>query len=1123
MLISGFRIVIISLVLINFIQLSASPLDPIVYSQGFFLNSFIRHYEPARYNPSALVTHYQNRYRRNSSPRKQDIQLEIRGHGRVFRLRLTPDKEVFTEDVHVESEAGPLDFRNDIAYSGSLEDEENASVHGVITKEGLFDGMISTALENFYIEPVSRYLNFSDESQETPTFHSVIYKTEDVENPHRNVPCASHLLQHGLAVNTSHNELNRTKRWVLSGEGKVPIDLVKYSTNPIDTPSLFPMIDTNVHPIDEEMTASALSSFDTFRNKRTTIDPKKTTCMLYLQADHHFFQKYGSEEACIEVMTRHVQRVNSIYKVTDFNQDGKPDNISFMIKRIKVHTTDALRDPLYRFPGNYGVEKFLELFSEEDYDAFCLAYMFTYRDFEMGTLGLAWTGDLKNAGGVCEKNGHYRGSMKSLNTGIVTLLNYGKHVPPAVSHVTLAHEIGHNFGSPHDPERCTPGGEDGNFIMFARATSGDKKNNNKFSQCSINSINPVLNFKARSSKGCFAEPQKSICGNGVVEEGEECDCGWEEDCRDQCCYPQRRYPPLDEPPCRLTPRSVCSPSQGPCCSADCQVKFGNKCRDDNGCRDASFCNGRSAHCPPSINKPNKTICNQEFVCFMGECTGSICLAYGLESCQCIPGPNDPKTKACELCCKLPGEKQPCKSSFDWNETPYDVPDMYSKPGTPCNNYNGYCDVFQKCREVDPSGPLATLRKLLLSEESIASFRKWVMDYWYAVALIVFAVITVLVLSTKLFGKKPETKLKKVTIMHSSKRKNIRLPKTADGVTVHPALRSKLPLRRKVHNGKIQKKHRSQDGKIKKNNTKKLKKSSNSKKTSVTTAATVQTKAVQEQENTKTENTIVIPETGTITGAALPNKTKKLSPLHKSKNRKKKKKVIDYSCMQGGDGDGKKELVNTATDQVHNPLSPPTADPVNKVQNWLMKSQLVLPKSKSTPANLTTDKTNNNNKPSHGGRLKYKSDKTKAHSTGNIAHDKEKVRLQVVYKPPFKFSVKLRKPDKISAVLKSGVENAIKKKDPKIVKPRTGLLIHSGKEKKSKTAVASNLKSNQIGVTVASPNLPPLPLTPPLQPNSNNNVINNNNKPIDDIDSNIHTVQSDLEVLLSESEFLFSEE
>jgi len=51
------------------------------------------------------------------------------------------------------------------------------------------------------------------------------------------------------------------------------------------------------------------------------------------------------------------------------------------------------------------VEAFLELLSEDNYDAFCLAYMFTYRDFDGGTLGLAWTGDVNNAGGVCERNG----------------------------------------------------------------------------------------------------------------------------------------------------------------------------------------------------------------------------------------------------------------------------------------------------------------------------------------------------------------------------------------------------------------------------------------------------------------------------------------------------------------------------------------------------------------------------------------------------------------------------------------------------------------------------------------------------------------------------------------------
>ena len=71
----------------------------------------------------------------------------------------------------------------------------------------------------------------------------------------------------------------------------------------------------------------------------------------------------------------------------------------------------------------------------------------------------------------------------------------------------------------------------------------------------------------------------------------------------------------------------------------------------------------------------------------------------MESCQCDQGPGDKPTKACELCCKLPGEGQECRSSFELNDAPLDVPDMFSKPGTPCKNYKGYCDVFQKCREV----------------------------------------------------------------------------------------------------------------------------------------------------------------------------------------------------------------------------------------------------------------------------------------------------------------------------------------------------------------------------------------------------------------------------------------
>ncbi|KAI4491404.1 hypothetical protein M0804_002796 [Polistes exclamans] len=602
-------------------------------------------------------------------------------------------------------------------------DDENSLVHGMVTSEGLFDGTIFTASDEIYIEPANRYSSSSvnchrlnsgndyrcgNQSDDLRHHHTIAYRSRDISVlPTQS--CASEELFHRTDRNPLRNS-NETGRngYLLAGGTMRPFyQHVNEGTNRAK-PGFYPM------------------------------DARKKDPM----ASSHNLELLDN------------QRQNKMIKFfTDFNQDGQPDNISFMIKRVKVHGEEALQDPSYRFTGDYGVEEFLELFSEEDYDAFCLSYMFTYRDFEKGTLGLAWTGDLKNAGGVCEKNGHYRGSMKSLNTGIITLLNYGKHVPPTVSHVTLAHEIGHNFGSPHDPDECSPGGEDGNFIMFARATSGDKRNNNRFSPCSLVSINPVLNAKARSAKGCFAEPQSAICGNGVVEEGEECDCGWEEDCNDPCCHPQRLHHVPHEIPCRLADGAVCSPSQGPCCTSACTLRSGDKCRDDNGCRDASFCDGRGPQCPPSINKPNKTICNEEFVCYMGECTGSICLAYGLESCQCIAGPEDPPTKSCELCCKLPGEDQPCLSSFAWNSAPYDIPDMLSKPGTPCNDYNGYCDVFQRCREVDPSGPLATLRRLLLSDASLANFQRWITDRWYIVALMILFLLCILCVVTRLLSKR----------------------------------------------------------------------------------------------------------------------------------------------------------------------------------------------------------------------------------------------------------------------------------------------------------------------------------------------------------------------------------
>lgn len=54
-------------------------------------------------------------------------------------------------------------------------------------------------------------------------------------------------------------------------------------------------------------------------------------------------------------------------------------------------------------------------------------------------------------GGICSNHANFTTGRltqaKSLNTGIVTLQNYQKRIPPLVSKLTFAHELGHNFGS----------------------------------------------------------------------------------------------------------------------------------------------------------------------------------------------------------------------------------------------------------------------------------------------------------------------------------------------------------------------------------------------------------------------------------------------------------------------------------------------------------------------------------------------------------------------------------------------------------------------------------------------------------------------------------------------------
>ncbi|KAJ3653483.1 hypothetical protein Zmor_012732 [Zophobas morio] len=64
------------------VYLSASPLDPVRHMKDFDLNSWIKYYEPAHYDPRSLVVQH-NRIRRSVGQQQpHHVQLDIKGHNR---------------------------------------------------------------------------------------------------------------------------------------------------------------------------------------------------------------------------------------------------------------------------------------------------------------------------------------------------------------------------------------------------------------------------------------------------------------------------------------------------------------------------------------------------------------------------------------------------------------------------------------------------------------------------------------------------------------------------------------------------------------------------------------------------------------------------------------------------------------------------------------------------------------------------------------------------------------------------------------------------------------------------------------------------------------------------------
>ncbi|KAA8581418.1 hypothetical protein FQN60_002999, partial [Etheostoma spectabile] len=135
-----------------------------------------------------------------------------------------------------------------------------------------------------------------------------------------------------------------------------------------------------------------------------------------------------------------------------------------------------------------------------------------------------------------------------------------------------------------------------------------------FSSCSKKDL--TASFEKGVGMCLFNMPEVKVlyggqkCGNGYVEEGEECDCGELEECVNPCC---------NATTCTLKGDAVCA--HGQCCH-DCQLKpAGTPCRESsNSCDLPEFCTGGSPHCPSNVYLHDGHAChNVDGYCYNGIC------------------------------------------------------------------------------------------------------------------------------------------------------------------------------------------------------------------------------------------------------------------------------------------------------------------------------------------------------------------------------------------------------------------------------------------------------------------------------------------------------------------------
>ncbi|KAJ8603979.1 hypothetical protein CTAYLR_003352 [Chrysophaeum taylorii] len=269
--------------------------------------------------------------------------------------------------------------------------------------------------------------------------------------------------------------------------------------------------------------------------------------------------------------------------------------------------------------------------------------LFSERDFASATVGYAYVS------AMCSSQ--FSAAIDETASSSITYVS-----------TVVAHELGHNLGMSHD-ELST------DYIMASSSGGNPEGINFQFSDESKDAANTFMDEVYGESFPACLDDEASVlddatlgaCGDGVVDDGEECDPGvYVND--DECCSSE----------CQLVGDCECANTDA-CCDDGVVSSAGTTCRSarDADCDFAEVCDGESSDCPIDLFVSAGAACgdDDDGECYRGDCISAsddcdwsddyVYPCPGLSTCTMVYCRSSPSATRCYTQSSVASNGAPC--------------------------------------------------------------------------------------------------------------------------------------------------------------------------------------------------------------------------------------------------------------------------------------------------------------------------------------------------------------------------------------------------------------------------------------------------------------------------------